>query len=116
MDNKIYIIPANDKPVKFMYKNQSDITCSEVPTTEKEALKYTIINMWANKKITGQQYKTEKGKIRREYLNQVINFISKRNMYNFYIEDLNTAKTIITMKYNMPTERIKNNKFGIIKI
>lgn len=114
-NDQLFIIPANNKPIKFVFEDDPEITFTEVPNSEKEALQYTIRNMWASKKITGQQYKTEKGKIRKDNFKEVVNFITKRNMYDFYIDDLNTAKTIFNYTFSLPTEYIKENKFGIIK-
>jgi hypothetical protein len=88
-DNEIYFIniPQNDKPIKLVIENNISNRTETYKMTLKEVLVEELRNLWSINTLTGQQYKSEKGKIKREYTEQVINFLIKRGITKEYINN-----------------------------
>lgn len=125
LNNKIFIVPTNNKPVKIIFENKTETTTITRNKTQKESLMEIIKDMLrgniisTNKKvvrITKQQYKSEKGKLRRNNFEEVINFIKKRDCHEIYQNKLNETINITTIKQNYPMHFLNNYKLGMTKI
>jgi hypothetical protein len=120
--NKIYIVPSNDKPVKLTVEFSDDNF-----TTEKrkpndyeiyECIAFNIRLMSLRETITTQQYRVEKGKIRKGFRDEVLNFVKKRCIatHNNIINFINTEREymIIKRKFGVNANLIDNSvKYGI---
>jgi len=121
MDDKdIFIIPTNDKPVKIIIENDGELseTIKSLPTVRelKQEVKLSLYLLLKRKGISTQQYRVEKGKLRKGYLGEVLNFIKKRDetTYNLIRRFMKTEQTSLIYTRKMGFSMEVNAKFGII--
>lgn len=116
MEN-IYIIPNQHKPVKIKFEDTyNNVLCKNIKPSIQEVLISILRELWANNKITGQQYKVERGKIRRNYCDQVTNFLTKRGISQTdIIEKLNEESQVLTFTKRIPVHCV-NGQFGVYRL
>jgi len=120
--NTVYFIPPpQDKPVKLIMENNTPtVTTETYHLTLKEVLKDILNKDWKLRNtLTTQQIRSEKGKIRKRYYDEVINFLHKRGISKEYIENEVTTereRLVFSMNLNIPANILDDKKFGIIKI
>lgn len=120
-NNQIYIIPIIDKPIKLVIEN--DILSTKTEVYQLSLMDVLLQELRQNyilrKNLSRQQIHTERGKVKKEYYEQVINFLVKRGISREYINNEVNRKRerlIITKNIKFDTKLLENNKFGIIFI
>jgi hypothetical protein len=107
----------NNRPLKLVFEGDIINRTETYKMTLKEVLVEELRNLWANNILTGHQYKSEKGKVKREYTEQVINFLSKKGISKEYINNETSKereRLVIVKKYNI--NDVITNTFGIISL
>lgn len=121
-NDKIYIVSfPKDKPIKLVVENNSSSQIVEkYHLTLKEVLKDILNGDWKLRStLTRQQIRTEKGKIRRGYYEEVINFLHKRGISREYIKNevaMVRERIVIGIKCNVSKDVLDGNKFGVIDV
>lgn len=122
MENNIYFISTNDKPVKLIIENQNDTTTKteKYKKTLYEVLKNELrFNHTLRRNLTKQQIHTENGKLKHGRFNEVINFLIKRGVSKEYIEtevNQERERVVFSTRINIPISNISDNRFGIINL
>jgi hypothetical protein len=66
----------------------------EFYNNEQNIITEILRDLFHNKNINTQQYKTQKGKLKHNSI-EVINWLRKRNLYDLYVQKLNERKNLI---------------------
>jgi hypothetical protein len=120
--NIIYIIPnPQDKPVKIIIENNSPtVTTETYYLTLREVLKNILNQDWKLRNtLTTQQIRVEKGKVRKGYCDEVINFLNKRGISREYIEKeiaTERERVILNINTNVSSDVLEDCKFGMIDL
>ena len=83
MENKIYIIPTTNKPVKVIFEENpvDEVYVERYKKTPQEVLKDQLkYNYNLRRQLTRQQIHSEYGKLRSGNYEEVINFLLKRGV------------------------------------
>jgi hypothetical protein len=118
----IYIIPKlQNKPVKIILENDSTSVTTEIyHLTLKEVLRDILNQNWKLRiTLTTQQIRSEKGKVRKGYCDEVINFLHKRGVSKEYIENevtIEREKLVFSINWHVSSDVLSDNKFGIFNI
>ncbi len=123
--DKIYIIPTNEKHVKLIIENSNDkfTTESRKPNNYEiyESIMFKLKYMLLDSSIKTQQYRVEKGKLRKGFRYDVLNFIKKRciESYKDIIYFINNEQDYMVIKRNVVfnTDLIGDAvKYGVYKL
>lgn len=113
----IYIIETQDKPIKLCFENNLMVKTEKYTMSLEEVLLNEVRNIWSNSKITGQQYKVEKGKIKKGYSGEVLNFLIKRGITKEYINnEVNQERDIIIFSKSFNVSDFINDTLGVITL
>ena len=121
-NDQIFFINQTDntKPLKIILENNSLPPRTEkYYLTLKEVLKQILNSDWKLRRtLTTQQIRSEKGKVRRGYCEEVINFLHKRGVSREYIEsEVSTERERIIFSYPLNVSRdMINGNFGVYQI
>ena len=121
MEKNIYIINAlNNKPLKIVFENNPISSKTEIyHVTLKELLTDILNENRVLRKLTTQQARSEKGKVRKGYFDEVINFLNKRGISREYIEKeiaTERERVILNIDMNVSNNVLKDCKFGMIDL
>jgi len=114
----LIILPIEDKPVKLVFENELKTKTEKYHLTIKEVLLDVLRWNWTlRKQLTRQQIHSERGKTKRGYYDQVVNFLVKRGISKEYIDNevsQERERWIISKPVYINTKDIKSN-FGVIQ-
>ena len=116
-NEQVYIIKKEDKPIKIIIENNSRSSRNEkYKLSLKEVLLQELKELKCNSKITTQQYRSERGKVKRSQYAEVIHFLNKRNITQEYIDnEVNKERDrcVFCTTYNINNF---TNNFGVINL
>jgi len=120
-ENIIFINIPQDRPLKLVIENNLVSSRTEKYfLTTKEVLKNILNSDWELRRtLTTQQIRSEKGKVRRGYYDEVINFLHKRGVNREYIENevaMEREKIIFSQILNVSSDLLKDSKFGVFDV
>lgn len=102
MENKIYIIPTTNKPVKVIFEENpvDEVYVERYKKTPQEVLKDQLkYNYNLRRQLTRQQIHSEYGKLRSGNYEEVINFLLKRGVTSLELnQKLNEVHEMHTFK------------------
>ena len=123
MENKIYIIPTINKPVKVIFEENpvDEVYVERYKKTPQEVLKDQLkYNYNLRKQLTRQQIHSEYGKLRSGNYEEVINFLLKRGVTSLELnQKLNEVHEMHTFKIKTKlgiNDLMLDKPFGIYEI
>lgn len=123
MENKIYIIPTTNKPVKVIFEENpvDEVYVERYKKTPQEVLKDQLkYNYNLRKQLTRQQIHSEYGKLRSGNYEEVINFLLKRGVTSLELnQKLNEVHEMHTFKIKTKlgiNDLMLDKPFGIYEI
>lgn len=122
-NDKIYFINPSEKdnPVKIIIEQEPLSTRIEkyYLTLKEVLLEILRCNLKLRRQLTRQQIHSERGKVKRGYSDQVINFLVKRGISKEYIDkevSQERERWIISRQIHFDNFVAQNNKIGIIQL
>lgn len=111
----------NSRPLKIIFEDDKKFKSSIRLRTQKETLLEIIRGLFHKNfsdykdiELTTQQYRSEKGKIRKGQFDDVINFLKKRYCIALYNKLMNEEIPVLTITTRFNTD-VVNLNMGIFK-
>jgi hypothetical protein len=122
MDEKDIIVMSNhDKPVKIVFEDKIKSSKTEKYHKSLKEVLYDLLWDWdIRENLSKQQIHSERGKIKRGYYDQSINFFVKRGATREFIineVEQERERIVISVQHTFNTSMLSGNyKFGVVTL